>query len=127
MTLTKILKSDSIQEEKTMSDTKYTVVITTTANREDAEIVARSLLEQKLAACVQLLPIHSFYMWEGAAKSENEVLLFIKTRANIYHEVEEAIVKVHKYKTPEIIQLPIVTGLPAYLSWISDETAHRGT
>ena len=105
-----------------MSDAKYAVVITTTANREDAEVVAKSLLEQKLAACVQLLPIHSFYMWEGAAQSEDEVLLLIKTRAEIYHQVQEAIVKVHKYETPEIVQLPIVTGLPAYLSWISDET-----
>jgi periplasmic divalent cation tolerance protein len=96
--------------------------MTTTANREDAEAVAKSLLEQKLAACVQLLPIHSFYMWKGAEQSEDEVLLLIKTRTELYNAVQQAIVKVHKYETPEIIQIPVVNGLPAYLSWVSDET-----
>lgn len=105
-----------------MDTSEYAVVITTTANVDDAGGIAKNLLEKQLAACVQLLPIHSFYTWEGEIQSDDEILLLIKTRAALYAQVEAALIQSHKYDTPEIIMLPIGAGLPAYLSWISDVT-----
>lgn len=100
----------------------YCVVITSTATREDAELIARHLLAEKLAACVQISPIESFYAWKGDIARENELLLSIKTRARLYERVEEAIRAHHKYEVPEIIQLPIVAGAASYLRWIDEAT-----
>lgn len=100
----------------------YCVVITSTATREDAELIARHLLAAKLAACVQVSAIESFYPWKGDIARENEFLLSIKTRASSYEKVEEAIRAHHKYEVPEIIQLPIVAGAATYLKWIDKAT-----
>ncbi|HXU29655.1 MAG TPA: divalent-cation tolerance protein CutA [Thermoanaerobaculia bacterium] len=100
----------------------YCVVITTTATREDAEAIARHLLAEKLAACVQVSAIESFYTWNHEIARENELVLYIKTRTNLYEKVEEAIRAHHKYEVPEIIQLPIMAGAPSYLKWIDEAT-----
>ena len=100
----------------------YAVILTTAGSREDAEAIARHLVTSRLAACVQLLPIHSFYRWDGAIQSEDEVLLLVKTRGALFEKIEAAIKEVHTYDVPEIVSLPISAGFEKYLSWIDEET-----
>jgi periplasmic divalent cation tolerance protein len=108
--------------EKAPLSSSYAVVLTTVKSREDARRIAETLLSERLAACVQLLLIDSLYTWKGAVASESEVLLLIKTRGELYAEIERRIVSVHTYETPEILLLPVAKGLPAYLGWIDEVT-----
>ena len=101
---------------------QFSVVITTTANKEQAESLARSILDARLAACIQVQAITSFYSWKGEQCSDQESLLLIKTRHELYPSLEAHIKTHHSYETPEIIELPITQGLPAYLSWIDEVT-----
>ncbi|ABR88419.1 CutA protein [Janthinobacterium sp. Marseille] len=90
---------------------------------ELAKKLARHLLEQRLAACVNILPaVHSMYRWQGALEEATEVALQIKTTQALYAELEAAIKSMHPYEVPEIIALPVGPGLPAYLDWIRQET-----
>jgi len=99
------------------------MVITTTPNREIAEKLAESILIQRLAACVQMVDIRSFFIWEGGLHKEGEVALHIKTTEACYRELEAHILEHHPYDVPEIIKLPITGGSPAYLCWIDSTTA----
>lgn len=103
-------------------DNKYSVVITTTGNKEDAEKIANALLSEKLAACIQVTQIKSYYTWKDAVNVDEEQLLLVKCKAADYAEIENCIKSNHSYEIPEIILLPISTGLPAYLGWINDVT-----
>jgi periplasmic divalent cation tolerance protein len=98
---------------------EFCLVITTTPNKEEATTLAQKLVEQQLAACVQMMPINSVYRWEGAIQNEAEVLLLIKTRVALYGEVEAFIAAHHSYSVPEIIQLSIEQGSAAYLQWLA--------
>jgi periplasmic divalent cation tolerance protein len=100
----------------------YAVVLTTVKSSEDARQIAEELLSERLAACVQLLPIDSLYTWKGEMVAESEVLLLVKTRQELYSDLEKAIVSLNKYETPELLLLPVDQGLPAYLSWIDEVT-----
>ena len=102
---------------------EYCVVVTTTANREDAEVLARHLLAERLAACIQISAIDSFYVWKGEIAREGEALLQVKTRADLYEKVEAAIRSQHKYEVPEILALPVLAGSAPYLRWIDESTA----
>jgi len=102
--------------------TAHAVVLTTVASSEDARQIAALVLDQRLAAGAQMLPINSLYTWKGARVEENEVLLVLLTREDLYQKLESAIVSVHKYETPEILLLPVGKGLPAYLGWIDEHT-----
>lgn len=102
--------------------TDYCVVMATCGSREEAEKLAGSILENKLAACIQLTDIRSYYFWEGRVENDPEVLLLMKTRGAIYHALESHIKANHSYDVPEIIRLPIEGGLPAYLGWIDEVT-----
>jgi periplasmic divalent cation tolerance protein len=102
--------------------TSYAVVLTTAKSPGDARRIADKVLSEKLAACVQLLAINSLYTWKGEVAEESEVLLLLKTRQELYPELEKAIVSVHKYETPEILLLSVDRGLPAYLGWIDEVT-----
>jgi periplasmic divalent cation tolerance protein len=94
-------------------------VVTTTASREDAERIARALIDERLAACVQVAgPITSTYRWQGAIETSQEWLCLIKSRQDLYAEVEAAIRRLHPYEVPEILALPVVAGNPAYLAWL---------
>lgn len=85
--------------------------------------IADALVEQGLAACVNLLPVvQSVYRWQGKVESASETTLLIKSAASRYLEVEQAIAKLHPYDVPEIICLPVNAGLPAYLQWVLAET-----
>jgi periplasmic divalent cation tolerance protein len=100
----------------------YIQVTTTTETKEQAQKIAQHLVETKLSACVQIVgPITSIYRWEGKVENANEWLCLIKTRDDLYNEVEAAIKSLHLYVTPEVIALPIVKGSKEYLKWIDEE------
>lgn len=103
-------------------ETEFGIVLTTVAEPEIARRLADGLLEKRLAACVQSLPIHSAYRWKGALQREPEILLLIKTKAALYPEVEAFIRSAHSYETPEIVWLPIAAGFAGYLAWLGAET-----
>jgi len=96
----------------------YVVVITTTENEQDAEDLAEKILENRLAACIQVQQIKSYYSWKGSIRNDPECLLLIKTRADLFEKLEKFILSNHKYETPEIIQIPITNGFTGYLNWI---------
>jgi uncharacterized protein involved in tolerance to divalent cations len=104
--------------------TGYLTVLTTTASEDEAEVIAEALLAEELAACVQILPIRSRYLWQGAVQREPEQLLLIKTRAALFEVVRSKIRTMHSYDTPEIVALPIAAGDADYLSWIGGVTRH---
>ncbi|WP_113907858.1 divalent-cation tolerance protein CutA [Aliidiomarina celeris] len=88
-----------------------------------ANQIASALLEQQLAACVQILPtVRSLYMWEGKLTEGNEQLLFIKAPQLHYSAIEALVLQLHPYQTPEVIALPVAQGHSAYLKWIEDVT-----
>lgn len=101
-----------------MKEAEYCVVITTTDSREKADVLARSIVQTKLGACVQITPIESVYCWDSTICNEKEFKLEIKTNNSLYEKLEEFILKNHSYQTPEIIQLSIPKGSQAYLKWI---------
>jgi periplasmic divalent cation tolerance protein len=104
----------------------YIQITTTTETKEEAQKIAQYLVEQKLAACVQISgPIESTYRWKGKVETAEEWLCLIKTRENLFDKVETAIKKLHSYETPEIIAVPIVKGSKEYLHWIDNETKNK--
>jgi periplasmic divalent cation tolerance protein len=105
-----------------MDGSSFCVVATTTASQQEARKIAEKLLTKKLAACVQILDIESFYTWQDTLQQEPECLLLIKTRTNLYPNIEKVICAIHSYEVPEIIQLPITQGLESYLGWITANT-----
>ena len=99
------------------------LVLTNCPDEATANAIALALVEEKFAACVNILPrVQSIYRWQGAVESAVEVPLLIKTTAAAYPALEAAIRERHPYDVPEIIALPITTGLPAYLNWLAAET-----
>jgi periplasmic divalent cation tolerance protein len=104
----------------------YLQVTTTTETKEQAEKIAKYLVEKKFAACVQIVgPITSIYRWKGKVEEAHEWLCLIKTRDVFYDRVEKAIKKLHSYETPEIIAVPIVKGSKEYLNWLDDEPRNK--
>jgi periplasmic divalent cation tolerance protein len=102
-----------------MTDKK--IILTTTGSREEAKKIARSLVDRKLAACVNIVgPIESIYRWKGAVETSEEFLVVIKTTSLAYERVRDFIRMVHSYEMPECIQLSIEDGLPKYLEWIGE-------
>jgi periplasmic divalent cation tolerance protein len=101
---------------------EYIQVFTTTEKKEDAEKIAKAIVEKRLAGCIQIVgPITSTYWWKGDVETAEEWLLFIKSRKNLYDELERAIKEIHPYETPEIIAMPIVAGSKDYLEWLENE------
>lgn len=99
------------------------IVFTNLPDRESAMKLARELVEKRLAACVNVLgDITSIYRWQGRVANETEVAVMIKTREAVYAAVEAAITALHPYELPEIVAVPVVRGLPAYLQWVVAET-----
>ena len=97
----------------------YSLIISTFPDKDSAKKTARLLLEQRLAACVQILPIESIYSWQGKICEDAEFILFIKTNTALFEKVAALIKSHHSYEVPEIIQLPITDGLPEYLNWLN--------
>jgi periplasmic divalent cation tolerance protein len=97
------------------------VVLTTVARAEDAESIAREMVERRLAACVNVLPaVTSVYRWQGEVTREAEHLLLMKTQRDRFEALRERLVEIHPYETPEVVALPVVAGHPAYLRWIAE-------
>ena len=95
------------------------MVVSNMPNVDVAQKIARQLVETHLAACVNILPgVHSVYRWGGAVEVANEVTVLVKTRRIRYTMVEAAIQALHSYDVPEILALPITSGLPAYVNWM---------
>ena len=96
-------------------------VTTTVPSREAADRLARVLVEERLAACVQVQgPIASTYRWEGAVEQATEWYCHAKTTRSRIDQVSARILELHSYVTPEIVAVPLVGGLPAYLGWIAE-------
>lgn len=99
------------------------LILTNAPDESTAHSIARTLVEQKLVACVNVLPgARSVYRWQGAIEEAAEVTMLIKSTQERYAEVEAAIKAAHPYDVPEIIALPVVAGLPSYLEWVALET-----
>jgi periplasmic divalent cation tolerance protein len=99
------------------------LIITNCPDEQVANAIALALVEEKLAACVNILPrMQSVYRWQGSVESATEIPLLIKTTAGNYPALASRIVELHPYAVPEIIAVPIVRGLPAYLNWLDAET-----
>lgn len=100
----------------------FVQIVTTVETAADARRIATALLEQRLAACVQIVgPITSHYWWQGKIEQATEYQCLIKSRQALFAEVEQAIVAIHPYQTPEIVALPVVAGGSGYLTWLNAE------
>ncbi|MBI4648192.1 MAG: divalent-cation tolerance protein CutA [Bacteroidia bacterium] len=101
---------------------EYILVLTTTSSLKDAETIATALLEDRLAACVQISsPVKSYYRWKNNMENAEEYQMFIKTKNEAYKKLEAKIKQVHPYETPQIIGIPIVEGYQEYLKWLDSE------
>ena len=97
------------------------LVSITAPDGETAARLARLLVEQRLAACVQIIdPIHSVYRWQGEVKEEKEVLLLAKSAMDLVPRIDELLRREHPYEVPELAAAPIVTGSSAYLKWLEE-------
>jgi len=105
---------------------EYIQVVTAIEKREDAEKIAKALVEKRLAAGVQILgPIVSTYWWKGTIERAEEWLCIIKSKKKLYEELEKSIKEIHPYETPEIFALPVVAGSKEYLKWLSNEVKKK--
>jgi periplasmic divalent cation tolerance protein len=101
-----------------MSDKR--IVLTTVDDKKEAEDLAWALLERKLAACVNIIPVSSVFRWKGELEQQAEHLLVIKTTAAAFERVRDAIKELNTNELPECVEVPIERGLDAYLQWIAD-------
>jgi len=100
------------------------VVLITAPSEEEAAKIARALVEERLAACANIVKhIRSVYRWEGKIEDDPEVLMVVKTREALFDALEKRVRELHSYSVPEVIALPIVQGSEAYLKWLEEETA----
>ncbi len=101
--------------------TDYVIVIVTTPNVIEARKISKILVEEKLAACCNIVEkVNSIYFWQNNVVDDFESLIIIKTRKDLFHELEARVKELHKYTVPEIIAIPIIAGSNSYLDWIND-------
>ncbi len=99
------------------------MVLITAPNEEEAVKIAKTLVEEKLAGCINIIKdIRSIYSWQGKIEDEPEVLMIVKTRSELFEELEKRVKSLHSYSVPEIIGLKIKKGSESYLSWLSEVT-----
>jgi periplasmic divalent cation tolerance protein len=109
-----------LKEVKLMTD--YIQVFTTTDTKDNARQISRTVLDRNLAACAQIVgPVTSLFWWKSSINEEEEWLVIIKTKKDLYEELERSIRKVHKYEIPEILAIPVVSGSKSYLDWLDQE------
>jgi len=103
------------------------VVLSTVASAEEGAAIARALVEERLAACVNLVGgVRSFFFWEGRLQEEAEVLLVMKTRRERYGELEARLRALHSYTVPEVLALAVEAGSPAYTAWVRESVHTEG-
>ncbi len=106
-----------------MTNDAYQIILTTCSSAEQAQRIASSLVEDALAACVNIVAgMQSVYQWQGSLHSDAEHLLLIKSRVERFDEIAQRIKTLHNYELPEIIAVSIVAGSQDYLAWLSDAT-----
>lgn len=105
-----------------MTQQDFVMVLTTVNQISVKEKLIEGLLTQKLAACIQEIPINSHYIWDGQVQKDQEVLLLIKSRKILFDEIKLFILQSHNYETPEVIMVPIEDGFSGYFSWINQVT-----
>lgn len=99
------------------------VVLCTCPDDTCARALAQTLLNEKLAACVNLIPqVTSLYCWQGKMEESQEVLLVIKSRRTLFGVLQQRIQTLHPYEVPEILAMPVLNGSPAYLQWLQEQT-----
>lgn len=104
--------------------TDKVVVFSTCGSAEEAELIARTLVETRLAACVNIVPqVRSIYRWKDTVEDAEEWLLVIKTRRDLLAAMTAELSRVHSYEVPEAVAMLIADGLPDYLAWIDRETS----
>ena len=102
---------------------QYIVVLVTTPSRKEGEKIARAIVREKLAACVNITsPVTSIFSWQRRLSQAREALLIIKTRRRLFARLAARVKALHSYEVPEIIALPILEGWPPYLRWVTEET-----
>lgn len=102
----------------------YIQIITTTSNMTDAQRIAQVIVEKRLAGCVQIVgPIQSTYRWEGEVQRNEEYMCILKTRADLYDRLYQAVKDIHPYEVPEFLATPVVQGNQSYLDWLGGELA----
>ncbi len=107
-----------------MKQTEVIIILITVPDKQTANHLASILIENRLAACVNVIPgITSHFRWEGKVCSDSELMLIIKTRQSIFKIVEKLILDEHPYDVPEIIALNLTDGFPGYLNWVINETS----
>jgi periplasmic divalent cation tolerance protein len=102
-------------------DQSFILIFCTVPDEKSALFISRTIVEEKLAACSSVtFGIESVYSWKNAVQQEQERLLIIKTRSDLFDKLQEKILKIHPYEVPEIIAFPIIKGNPEYLKWIDE-------
>ena len=106
--------------------TKARIILTTAGSQKEADKIAHALVERRLAACVNIVPrIESVYRWQGKVESATEWLLVIKTQAELFEHVRDAVKELHSYDLPECVMLEVSAGSQEYLDWIAKNTANH--
>ena len=102
---------------------KLIIILCTVPSKDEGTKIAQRLIQDELAACVNMTgSVSSIFKWKGEICSEEEYILIIKTRSDLFNKIKEEILSLHPYELPEIISLPISDGLDLYLQWIRDNT-----
>jgi periplasmic divalent cation tolerance protein len=102
---------------------EISIVLVTAGNEEEAAKIGRTLVEERLGACANIVPrIRSIYRWKGEIYDEQECLIIIKTRTSLFLALEKRVKELHSYEVPEIITFPVARGLPQYIEWVLGET-----
>jgi periplasmic divalent cation tolerance protein len=103
--------------------TNARIILTTAGSQEEAGKIAQALVERRLAACVNIVPrMESIYRWQGTVETAMEWLLLIKTQAELFERVRDAVKELHSYDLPECVMLEVSSGSQEYLDWIANNT-----
>ena len=103
--------------------TNARIILTTAGSQEEADKIAHALVDRRLAACVNIVPrIESVYRWQGEVETAQEWLLLIKTQAELYERVRDALKELHSYDLPECVMLEVTAGSHEYLDWVTQNT-----
>jgi periplasmic divalent cation tolerance protein len=103
----------------------FVIIFVTAGSAVEAEHLARTLVEERLAACVnRIRSVKSIYRWQGKVEESEEELLIIKSRNELFASVEKRVSELHSYAVPEVVAVPIIKGSQAYLQWLGEQLAY---